>query len=106
MISKYSFVSEVNKVTINKILPGPFTVLLKSNNNNNLSNYVTEKSKLIGFRIPNHSFSKNLVKSLNRPIVTTSFNITGQESNLKLEKVSEHFKEIVIFDDERRAPSK
>ena len=106
MISKYSFVSEMNEVIINKILPGPYTVLLKNNNNNKLSNYVVEKSELIGFRIPKHSFSQNLVKGLDRPIVTTSFNITGQESILELEKVSEHFKEIVIFDDERRAPSR
>ena len=106
MISEYSFVSELNEVIINKILPGPYTVLLKNNNKNKLSNYVVEKSELIGFRIPKHSFSQNLVKGLNRPIVTTSFNITGQESILELEKVSEHFKEIVIFDDERRAPSK
>lgn len=106
MISEYSFVSELNGAIINKILPGPYTVLLKNNNKNKLSNYVVEKSELIGFRIPKHSFSQNLVKGLNRPIVTTSFNITGQESILELEKVSEHFKEIVIFDDERRAPSK
>ena len=106
MISEYSFVSELNEGIINKILPGPYTVLLKNNNKNKLSNYVVEKSELIGFRIPKHSFSQNLVKGLNRPIVTTSFNITGQESILELEKVSEHFKEIVIFDDERRAPSK
>ena len=106
MISEYSFVSELNEAIINKILPGPYTVLLKNNNKNKLSNYVVEKSELIGFRIPKHSFSQNLVKGLNRPIVTTSFNITGQESILELEKVSEHFKEIVIFDDERRAPSK
>ncbi|MBJ47619.1 MAG: threonylcarbamoyl-AMP synthase [Candidatus Marinimicrobia bacterium] len=106
MISRYSFVSKMNAAKINEILPGPYTVLLKNNDSNNLSSYVTDQSKLVGFRIPKHSFSQNLVKSLNQPIVTTSFNITGQKSILELEKVSEHFKEIVIFDDEKRDPSK
>ena len=41
---------------ITDIMPGPFTVLLKSKNNPIISNYVQLNSKLIGIRIANNMF--------------------------------------------------
>ena len=101
--------AKINSSIIDKIkslLPGPFTILLKNNYQNNLSQFVLGDSDLIGFRIPNHSFSNQLVSKFKKPIITTSLNLTGEASIINLEKVSEHFKELVIFDDEKRTPSK
>tara|TARA_B100000686_G_C16538521_1_gene836152 strand:+ start:28 stop:618 length:591 start_codon:yes stop_codon:yes gene_type:complete len=105
-IQKFALVDDNKIKKINSILPGPFTVLLKNNYQNDLSQFVLGNSDLIGFRIPNHSFSNKLVLKFKKPIITTSLNLTGEESIINLEKVSEHFKELVIFDDEKRKSSK
>ena len=105
-IEKFATINPSSISKIKTILPGPFTVLLKNNYQNNLSKFVTGGSDLIGFRIPNHFFINKLISRFKKPIITTSLNLTGQESIINLEKVSEHFKELVIFDDEKRTPSK
>ena len=61
-IKNYSKISDEQFEIINNLLPGPFTILAKNNNQNNISKLVTEKSELIGFRIPNHRFTNNLIK--------------------------------------------
>lgn len=57
---------------INKFLPGPLTLVLKSNNN------VKEKIgyETIGVRIPNSIIAKNILLA-NGPMLTTSVNDSG-----------------------------
>ncbi len=105
-IQNYAILTKALVDKIKKILPGPFTILLKNNQNNNLSKLALGESDLIGFRIPNHKFTNQLVAKFGKPIITTSVNITGEGSILNLKTVSNHFKEIVIFDDEIRNASK
>ena len=105
-IEKFATINASVIREIKSILPGPFTVLLKNNYQNNLSKFVMGNSDLIGFRIPNHFFINKLVSRFKKPIITTSLNLTGEESIVNLEKVSEHFKELVIFDDGKRTASK
>jgi len=105
-IEKFATINASIIREIKSILPGPFTVLLQNNYQNNLSEFVIGNSNLIGFRIPNHFFINKLVSRFKKPIITTSLNLTGEESIINLEKVSEHFKELVIFDDGKRKTSK
>ncbi len=105
-ISKYAILGKGTLRKIKNLLPGPFTILLKNNNRNNLSNLTLGGSELVGFRVPNHKFTNQLVTKFKSPIITTSLNLTGEESIINLEKISEHFKELVIFDDKKRNPSK
>ena len=65
-----------------------------------------ELTDLIGFRIPNHSFINALTSKFNRPIITTSLNITKQESIVNLKTASIDFKDLVIFDDGTKRVSK
>ena len=67
---------------------------------------MTEKSKLIGFRIPNHPFTNNLIKRLKKPILTTSVNMTGQKPIINLKEIPNNFKHILLYDDEKRKLSK
>ena len=105
-IEEFALLDDIIIKKIESILPGPFTILLKNNYQNNLSNFVLGNSNLIGFRIPNHSFTNNLLSKFKKPIITTSLNLTEEQPIINLEKVSEHFKELVIFDDENRKASK
>ena len=105
-IKDYSLINNDQLKIINSLLPGPFTILAKNNNQNNLSKLITEKSGLIGFRIPNHLFTNNLVKKFNNPIVTTSINMTGKQSIIDLKSIPNNFKHILLYDDEKRKLSK
>ena len=105
-IKQYAILRKGALRKIKNLLPGPFTILLKNNNQNNLSQLALGGSELVGFRVPNHKFTNQLVTKFKRPIITTSLNLTGEDSIINLEKVSEHFKELVIFDDKKRNPSK
>ena len=62
-----------------KALPGPFTFVLKANNN--VPKLFKSKKKTVGIRIPDNPICREIVKQLGNPIVTTSIHsddkITG-----------------------------
>lgn len=105
-IEKYAIVNKKQIDKINKILPGKFTVLLKNNNKNNLSKLCLGGSDLIGFRIPEHQFTNELVSEFKKPIITTSLNVTTHDSITDLKTASIDFKDLVIFDDKIKRVSK
>ena len=51
-------------------LPGPFTFVLKSNNE--VPKLFKNKKRTIGVRIPDHLIIQTIVEELGRPILTTS----------------------------------
>lgn len=53
-----------------KNLPGPFTFILKANNN--VPKIFKSKKKTIGIRIPDNNIVREIVKELGNPIMTTS----------------------------------
>ena len=59
-LKKYALINKIQMGKLSQFLPGPFTILLKNNKNNNLSNLTLGDSKLIGFHIPNHDFKNQL----------------------------------------------
>ncbi len=54
---------------LKKALPGPYTFILKGNNN---LPKVFKKKTTVGIRIPNHEVPLHIVKKLGNPIVSTS----------------------------------
>ena len=105
-ISKYALLNQNVLDKIEQILPGPFTILLKNNNDNNLAKLTLGDSKLIGFRIPNYNFTQLLASKFRNPLITTSLNITGEQPIIDLKTLGNHFKELVIFDDDDKKLSK
>ena len=69
MLFNFCNLNEKNKDDLKKYFPGPFTLLM--NKKNNLPDILTIGSKKIGIRIPDSRFPINLVKYINKPIVTT-----------------------------------
>ncbi len=53
-----------------KALPGPFTFILKANNN--VPKLFKSRKKTVGIRIPDNKICREIVKELGHPIVSTS----------------------------------
>ena len=91
---------------ITNIMPGPFTVLLKSKNNPIISNYVQLNSKLIGIRIANNTFCNKLIKLINKPIITTSVNMHNCSPLKNIKDIKNQFPALSIFFTKNKLTSK
>lgn len=67
---------------INKYMPGALTIILKKNEA--ISPLLTANLDTIGVRIPANSIALKILESVNYPLATTSANISGEESGIKL----------------------
>ena len=77
-LSKYAKnVSNEAYKLMKRILPGPYTVVLQASRE--LPKILHSKRKTVWLRIPNHTLSREIVKELGHPIITTSANRSGQE---------------------------
>ena len=91
--------NEHQQSEIQKLFPGPYTVLLKKKVSE-LSPLITLDSTLIGIRIPKHPFPIQIVEALGKPIITTSINRHGTEPLKDISQVAIDFPDIVIFEDQ------
>jgi len=96
MLKEYADVDKSSIKFLKNYLPGPFTFLLKKKDTT-LSNMVTLNSDKIGIRIPKSNFILNVVRIFNRPVITTSINLHGQNALNSFEEIKQNFKTIDIF---------
>jgi tRNA threonylcarbamoyl adenosine modification protein (Sua5/YciO/YrdC/YwlC family) len=61
--------TEVFKI-MKKSLPGPYTFILKANNN--VPKILHTKKNTVGIRIPNHNVPREIVKELGNPLLNSS----------------------------------
>ena len=66
-----------------------------------LSNLISLNLSTIGIRIPNHAFPLEIVKNINKPLITTSVNIHDKSSLLNIEAMHKEFSSINIFYDKK-----
>ena len=83
-----SFGREIEKI-LEKILPGPITVILYKKKI--LSDILTGGSKKIGLRIPDCKFTKVLMEKLDFPITATSANVSGKPASGDIEEIRSSF---------------
>ena len=100
-INKYGIVSKNILTKIENYLPGPYTLLLQKKDSK-LSHLVTYGSELIGIRIPKHNFSIDIVKTINKPIITTSINKTGGTPLNRANDIENNYPQIPIFEDQEQ----
>ncbi len=81
-----------------KLLPGPYTLILKLKNKSAVSKEVNQGSGTIGVRIPAHPFTKEILKG-KRPFITTSVNETGERFITSTGEIPERFKKAAIIID-------
>ena len=96
-IKEYGYIDSAIKTKIRTLLPGPYTLLLKSKENKKISPLIQGGSNLIGIRVIDIKFCNNLIAQLGRPIVTTSVNKHGMSSMTNIDEISHSFPNIPIF---------
>uniref|UniRef100_A0A1B6D014 Threonylcarbamoyl-AMP synthase n=1 Tax=Clastoptera arizonana TaxID=38151 RepID=A0A1B6D014_9HEMI len=77
-IKKWGVISGLPKGLLEKLLPGPVTIVLDrtSHLNANLNAGITK----VGIRIPNQPFIRRITEKLNRPLALTSANLSNEPS--------------------------
>jgi len=83
---------------VRAFLPGELTIVGKCNLD--LAAGIPARSGLTGMRVPNHALDLALVKTLGRPITSTSANLSGFPSALNIETVIAYFNDQIelLFD--------
>ena len=73
MIEGLSILHEKARILINAFMPGPFTIILKAN-----EDYIKKtKEDTVGVRIPNHKLALEVIKK-HGPLKTTSVNVHNE----------------------------
>ncbi len=76
-IGQYAYINSYAFRLMNRLLPGPYTFILKAKKNLP-DTFISKKNRTIGVRIPDNEICLDLVKELENPIITTSANISGE----------------------------
>ncbi|MBI4653358.1 threonylcarbamoyl-AMP synthase [Candidatus Kuenenbacteria bacterium] len=86
------FNSQAEKI-FKKNLPGPLTLIVKKKKNvYQLPNILTANKSKIGIRMPNNKIALELVKKFNKPITTTSANISNKPECYSKQEILKQFK--------------
>jgi len=78
-VSNYAQVSNFAFKIMKRYLPGPYTFVLEASRV--VPDLLTTRQKTVGIRIPDNAIALSIVRELGHPIVTTSVNISGEESH-------------------------
>ena len=90
----YELVTEIPKETekiIKKFWPGPLTILFKKSSK--VSDTLTANSALVAIRMPNDKRLLNIMNHLNRPLISTSANISSHNAITNPNQLEEKMKE-------------
>ncbi len=85
MINDLVEVSDQQNKILKEILPGPFTVILKSKRK--VSKLLESEKGTLGVRFPMNRFIKELTTSFGRPITATSANLFGYPPHYSVESL-------------------
>ena len=94
-IEKYAIISYRDRAIINAFMPGPITVLLRCKNN--VPDYVTHNTGIIGIRVPNLKNICDLIGFLQKPLLVPSANKSGEKPCKTYKEVKEVFKDELGF---------
>ena len=88
-INKYADVNKKYLPIIKKYMPGSLTILVKAKEN--VPNYVTHNTKIIGIRIPSNKEALELLRFVKKPLLVPSANKADQKPALCDEEVNAIF---------------
>lgn len=94
-IEKYAYINSDAKKIIDTYMPGPITILLKAKEN--VPNYVTHGTNIIGIRVPDFDILNKLLKIVKKPLLVPSANPSGMPPALDPEKVSIYFNKTLEY---------
>ncbi len=96
MLSKYvDSVSELEKKLIYKYWPGKLTILFKKNSN--VDDLITSGSEYVGIRYPNNKDLIELMERLDKPLISTSCNISSKDVITSIDMLEEDISKYVSY---------
>lgn len=90
-VKKLAFVNKKQQKYLKEKWPGKVTVILRRKPNCGLSEKLFANKKVIGIRISSSKLINELVKKINKPLTTTSANISGQPASTKIKEILKQF---------------
>ncbi len=91
-IKQATSLNSIQEEIIGKLLPGPYTFLVKKNDK--IPNILTSNTEIIGVRIPDNQISYNLTKEF--PITSTSANISNKPTPNNIYGIKDQLKDDII----------
>lgn len=96
MLKKYvKNISDVEKKLIEKYWPGRLTILFKRNNK--ISDLLTNSGDYIGIRLPDNKELCKLMNMLNKPLVSTSANISDNMTITEISMLEDELKNNISY---------
>jgi len=95
MLQKYVEEVPANVIAVLLTATKPTTIIYK--NPKNLAQNVIADDNTVAIRIVHHDFCERLIKQFNRPIVSTSANISGEETPKSFSEISKSILECVDY---------
>lgn len=78
MLNKYTEnITKLENKLIKEFFPGPLTIILKKNEN--INELITAGGDTVGVRIPNNKELLEIISKLDRPIVSSSANVSDED---------------------------
>ncbi len=88
-------ITDLEYTLITTFMPGPFTLILPKEKI--VPNILTSNSPFVGVRIPNDKIILEIIKMINRPLATTSANISGKLSSTDVTDIFQDFNNQVSY---------
>ena len=85
MMHELAYIGEDEKRFIERLLPGPVTVLLRKKEK--VPESLTSASELVGIRYPKHEITLKLIELAGVPITSTSANVSGEPAPKKVKEI-------------------
>lgn len=96
MLEKYVLeINDIEKKLIDRYWPGRLTILFKKNNN--IDDLITSGSNLVGIRYPDNKELNELMDKLNKPLISTSCNISSKEVITSIDMLEEDISKHVSY---------
>ena len=96
MLEKYvSEISELERQLIDKYWPGKLTILFKKNDK--VNELITSGSKLVGIRYPDNKEIIELIKRVDKPLISTSCNISSKDVITSMNMLEEDISKYVSY---------
>ena len=88
-------IDSLQKEITSKYWPGPLTILFEKSDY--ISDELTKGSNLVGIRMPNNKLLIDLLNEYNKPLLSTSANITNEKVITSIDELEDNIKNEVSF---------
>ena len=96
MIREYTKnINELEEELIKEFMPGLVTIIL--NKNEKVSDIITANRDSVGIRIPDNKDLLEIIDRLNRPVISTSANISLEKDITKIDEIDDNIRNNVSY---------